>query len=412
MERDPGRLPSVIYVIGTYPSTTTTFIDREIELLRRWGLPLEVVSLRRPAAHLSAAQRALQDDVTYVLPVRLRELVRSHVRMLVTRPIAYVVTLVYLLTRRHPSLRARVRTLLHFGEAVHAARLVAERSPVDHVHAHFVDRATVVALVMGRLLGVPYSATAHANDIYVDPVLLDEKLAGASFVATCTRANASHLAAVAPGPAASRVVCIHHGLDLRAFDVGEPVDPVEPEVPLLLCVAQLRPKKGLADLIDACARLVGRGYDVRCRIIGEGPLRPELETRVRERGLEDVVEFAGALPHDEVLDHYRRASVFVLPCVVAPNGDRDGIPNALLEAMASKVPVVSTAHSGIPEAVEAGRSGLLVPPGDVAALTDALARLLDDPDLRRRLGAGGRDAVLASFDIEVNGRRLLQRFVA
>ncbi|MFA9432462.1 glycosyltransferase [Egicoccus sp. AB-alg2] len=417
------RPPRLAYVIGTYPSLTTTFIDREIHVLRGWGVPVRVVALRRPRHPLGPGQRRLQADVRYVLPVTPVALLHSHLHFLLRRPVTYVSILVFLLTRRHPSARARWRTLLHVGEAVHAARLVQQGGAVDHVHAHFVDRAAVVAMVVSRLLGVPYSATAHANDIYVDPVLLPEKLAAAKFVATCTAYNAAHLGTVAdgrhtdgagtddrdddsPGPS---VVCIHHGLDLRVFQPQSARAPAEPH---LLSVAQLRPKKGLVHLVDACAELRRRGYVFTCEIVGEGPLREDLSARIRAHGLQDVVTLTGALPPSEVVERYARSSAFVLPCVTAADGDRDGIPNALLEAMAMELPVVSTHHSGIPEAVEHERTGLLVPPGDTAALTDAVARLLDDPDLRRRLGGRARASVLQAFDIEANGRRLLEQFVA
>lgn len=401
-------VPNLVYVIGTYPSLTTTFIDREIELLRRWNVRVEVISIRRPHQALSPSQRRLQRDVRYVLPVGPLPLIASHLRFAAGRPAAYWGTLAYLLTRRHPSLRARTRTLLHFAMAVYVARLVQLEPDVDRVHAHFVDRATTVALVVGRLLGLPYSATAHANDIYVDPLLLPEKLEGADFVATCTRYNADHLASV-DGQGTSRVVCVHHGLDAGAYRPGRADGSRQP---LILAVAQLKPKKGLVHLIDACADLRDRGYRFSCEIVGEGPLREALERRLEARGLCGTVELVGALDHPSVVDRYRAASVFVLPCVTAPDGDRDGIPNVILEAMAMEVPVVSTWHSGIPEAVEDGRSGVLVPPADPDRLADAIAALLDDPARRRRYGRRGREIVLASFDLETNARRLLDAFTS
>jgi colanic acid/amylovoran biosynthesis glycosyltransferase len=407
VDASAGGTPRLLYVIGTYPSLTTTFIDREIELLRRRGVSVQVISLRRPDHQLSPAQRSLKKDVRYVLPVKPLRLMASHVRCAVSRPLAYLTTFVYLLTRRHPSLRARVKTLLHLGMAVHVSELVRRGPAVDHIHAHFVDRATTVALVIGRLLDLPYSATAHANDIYVAPVMLAEKIAGASFIATCTRYNADHLASIAPPGSAGKVVCIHHGLDLEAY---EPRRESEPGVPMILSIAQLKPKKGLVDLIDACAELHARGYAFTCELVGEGPLRNELQTRIDAHALGDVVELIGALDHAAVVARLRRASVFALPCVTAADGDRDGIPNVILEAMAMEVPVVSTRHSGIPEAVEDGQSGVLVEPHAPSALSNAIASLLDDPRQRRRFGERGRQIVLASFDIDDNAHRLLRRF--
>ncbi len=398
--RSEGR---VVYVIGTYPLLTTTFIDREIDLLGDHGLPIDVISLRRPHGPLSPQQAARIDTVTYVLPVRPLALVVSHLGWALKRPAVYWGTLAYLVTRPHPSLRRRLKTLLHFGEGVHVARIVRGVPGCRHLHAHFVDRAATVAMVAGRLLDLPYSVTAHANDIYVDPLLLPEKLSEARFAVTCTEHNAAHLAEVSGG---ADVTCIHHGLELDGVQgVAAPADP-----PVILAVGQLKEKKGFTHLVEACRLLRQRGHRFSCSIVGEGPQRGALETQIREAGLGDVVTLAGALDHSAVLDRYRQATLFALPCIVSADGDRDGIPNVILEAMAMGLPVVSTRHSGIPEAVDDGVSGELVAPGDAAALADAIARLLDAPELRGRMGRRGRQIVAERFDVAVNAELLLRRF--
>ncbi len=403
--------PRLTYVIGTYPVSTTTFIDREIRSLRRMGVRVNLISLRRPRRELSQEQRSLGSGVHYVLPVGVGSLLRSHLGFLLTRPRAYASSLLHLLTRPHPSGRARLRTLLHFGLGVHVARIVRDRYPTDHLHAHFVDRAALVTLVAGRLLQLPYSATAHANDIYVDPVLLPEKLGWAKFVATCSGYNASHLRAVSSdgNGANGHVRCIYHGIATGEYRPGPP--PARPR-PLLLAVGQLKEKKGFAYLLEACRMLEDEGLDFDCHIVGEGPLRPSLEAGIDELSLGSRVRLLGALPHDAVTREYREAAIFVLPCVTATDGDRDGIPNVILEAMAMRLPVVSTRHSGIPEAVEDGRTGLLVPPADATALAAALGRLLEDEALRERFGRGGRRRVAKVFDVERNVQRLLSEFVA
>jgi glycosyltransferase involved in cell wall biosynthesis len=182
--------------------------------------------------------------------------------------------------------------------------------------------------------------------------------------------------------------------------------------PLLLAVGQLKHKKGLHHLLDACRILVDRGSSFDCEIVGDGPLRGELTARIAELGLRSHVRLLGALPHEVVVERYREASIFVLPCVTGPDGGRDGIPNVILEAMAMGVPVVSTRHSGIPEAVQDGRTGLLVPPGDAEQLAGAIARLLDDGALRERLGSRGRERVREVFDIEANAKALLAEVLA
>jgi colanic acid/amylovoran biosynthesis glycosyltransferase len=397
------------YVLGTYPVPTTTFIDREILQLRRIGVDVRPISIRRPERDLSPQQRAIQAQVLYVLPVSPSALAWSHLNFLLSRPTVYLRTLGELFARPHPDLRSRMRTVIHFGLGVHIARLIRDRCPSDHIHAHFVDRAALVALVAGRLLDRPFSATAHASDIYVSPVLLAEKMAGAKFIATCTRYNESYLLAV-PGAGSRRAVrCIYHGLDLSDF---HPKPIATNANPLVLSIGQLKEKKGFRYLIEAIRLLDDRGLAVDCEIVGDGPLRAELEARLGELRLADRVRLVGALSHDAAIEKYAEAGIFVLPSVTAHNGDRDGIPNVILEAMAMGLPVVSTRQSGIPEAVEDGRTGLLVPPRDAPALADALAALLLDGDLRARFGVAGRERAVETFDIEVNVQRLLEEFVA
>jgi len=397
------------YVLGTYPVPTTTFIDREILQLRRMGVDVRPISIRRPERNLSPQQRAIQSQVLYVLPASPGALAWSHLSFLVSRPRVYLRTLGELFARPHPDLASRLRTVAHFGLGVHIARLIRDRCPSDHIHAHFVDRAALVALVAGRLLDRPFSATAHASDIYVSPVLLAEKMAGAKFIATCTRYNESHLLAL-PGTGSRRTVrCIYHGLDLREF---HPKPMGTNANPLVLSIGQLKEQKGFRYLIDAIGLLVDRDLAFECEIVGEGPLRAELEARLDELRIADRVRLVGALSHDAAIEKYADAALFVLPSVTAHDGDRDGIPNVILEAMAMGLPVVSTRQSGIPEAVQDGRTGLLVPPRDAPALADALAALLLDGDLRTRLGAAGRERAASTFDIEVNVQRLLEEFVA
>ena len=178
----------------------------------------------------------------------------------------------------------------------------------------------------------------------------------------------------------------------------------------MLAVGQLREKKGFVHLLHACRQLADRGMPFRCEIIGEGPQRADLERAVQDLGLEQHVAFLGAQTHEEVIDAYRRAWLFVLPCVVGDDGDRDGIPNVILEAMAMGLPVVSTRHSGIPEVVEHEVTGLLVPPADATGLAEALAQVLEDRHAADRMGAQGRTVVIDRFDVEHNVRVLWDRF--
>jgi glycosyltransferase involved in cell wall biosynthesis len=395
----------VSYVVGTYPQLTTTFIDREIEALTALGADVAIVSIRPPHGALSPEQERIRRRVRYLLPARSRDVAKAFGHWLIRRPLALVAEAVWLLTRPHHG-ASRIRSLAYISAGVCAAYRLRERRGV-HVHAHFVDRAATVATIAARLLGATYSATAHANDIYREPFMLAEKARRATFVATCTDYNRSHLADQVDPADAPKIIRLYHGLDLARY---RPTPSARADPSLLLAVAQLKEKKGLRYLIEACGRLRDAGVAIRCEIVGDGPLMPDLEQLVRGLGLDESVILRGAVPHDEVLARYGAATAFVLPSVVAADGDRDGIPNVILEAMAMELPVVSTPVSGIPEAVHHDETGILVQPHDPTAIADAVTRLLADPALADRLGKNGRRLVTDRFDAERNAERLLGLF--
>lgn len=403
-----GKPPTLTYIIGRYPGLTTTFIDREVLALRGMGVRLQILSIRQPWPKLSAQQEALREGVIYLLPVKWPALVGSHIHFALRKPGRYFGTLRYLLTRPHPSLKSRAMTFLHFGEGVYAAYLL-RRAPGQHLHAHFIDRAATVALVASRLLGIPYSATAHATDIYVNPVLLKEKLANAKFVSTCTDYNRSYLSQFGKDLFNHKLLCIYHGLELERY---VNVQRATPGRPIILSVGQLQERKGLSYLVEACRILRDQGIQFECRIVGEGPMRPILQDQIQRLRLEDSVRLLGALSHEEVIAQYQEATVFTLPATLGKDGDRDGIPNVILEALSTGLPVVSTHHSGIPEVIEERVNGLLVPPGDAVALSAALEQLLCNPEMRNALGKAGRQIVADRFNPEKNARRLLEAFVA
>jgi glycosyltransferase involved in cell wall biosynthesis len=403
MPETHSRRKRVVYIIGRFPALTMTFITREILEAKRTGADLVLVSIRRsPPFEMCPEVEALAGETRYLLPVVWPKFLASVVYYLATRPWVFVSTLIYLLSRPHPSLGARFKTLIHFAEGVHAAGLI-RGDKVDHIHAHFADRAATVALVASRLVDVEFSFTAHANDIYIAPELLTEKVEHAKFTTTCTAYNKSHLEKVTGHP----VELIYHGLDLEQLD--DPCGETHPETaPLILSVGRLTEKKGFPVLLEACARLKQEERSFRCEIVGDGPDLALLTQQIDTLGIGDRVALLGALSNAAVMQKYIEATIFTLPCVVAKNDDRDGIPNVMLEAMAHELPVVSTNVSGIPEVLHHEETGLMVESGQVDALTDALRRLLDDPEERQRLGENARDLVANRFDIRRNIGRLVE----
>ncbi|MDQ7831867.1 MAG: glycosyltransferase [Desulfovibrionaceae bacterium] len=401
--------PVLAMVLKGYPRISETFISNEIRLLEEMGLRIRIISMRRPResfAHASVSR--ITAEVVY-LPEMLSghwgEFLRRNLRQLRARPAAYLKATARMLrqlikTRRSASLK-------HLLQAGYLLQDPKSDPPAAHFHAHFAHSPGSVARYAAMLTGLPFSFTGHAKDVYTqNPASLAEKLRHAAFAVTCTGHNREYLERLAAGR--TPVHLVYHGIDLSLFTPGPPPPLVSPF--RILTVARLTAKKGLPTVIRALGLLAGQGLDFTFDLIGEGEDRQKLEALAGYSGLATRVRFHGAMPHEQVLDFYRTAHVFVLGCQVLPNGDRDGIPNVLVEAMAMGVPVAATHVSAIPELVEEGKTGLLVPPGDPEALARAVSRLLTDSGLRDRIIPAGRDKVRADFDNVVHTARLADIF--
>lgn len=400
--RDKTKL---VYIIGRYPELTTTFVEREIDVLRRFEqAEVQTVSIRYPLTPSAVApeHQSIRENTLYLVPQQLSAwsfiaIVMANLRFIFLRPLVYFGTLIYLLSHEHPNLKARLKTLPHFLLAVYAAYLL-RRHEFDHLHAHFVDRAVVVAMVTGRLLDKPYSLTAHANSIFADRVLIREKVHNAKFVVTVSEYNKTYLLDTYPGLDPDRIHVLHPWVDVSQFT---PPPARHTHAGLhILSVGRLVEKKGHIYLIEACYLLKQRGLDFECRVVGSGPLKQALETGIARYDLQDCVHLMGAQPQCTVVQLLESwADAFALPCVIARDGDRDGIPVALAEAMAMELPVVSSDIVGIGELVKPG-SGMLVPPHDAHALAEALQTIqAGGAAVRTEMGRQGRAIVDAEFNL-------------
>ncbi|MFD6136088.1 glycosyltransferase family 4 protein [Isoptericola sp. NPDC056618] len=394
--------PRVGYVTKMYPRFSETFIVNEVRGLERRGLEIEIFSLRAPVdTRFHAALADVAAPVRFV-PRAARAsdawwaLAEAHDRLdLRSLPAAVLADL--LAADPEDAVQA-----LWVASAAHDAGLT-------HLHAHFGSVATTVARLAAAVLGIGYTFTAHAKDIFhesVDPADLRTKLADARAVVTVSDHNLAYLRDTY-GPAADAVVRVYNGLDLDEY-----ARTTAPRRPGRVCaVGRLVEKKGFGDLLDALALLVEAGREVHLDLVGSGPQEAELRDRAAALGLlrcgAEHVTFHGPLPQDRVRDVVARAAVFAAPCVLGADGNRDGLPTVLLEAMALGTPVVSTPVTGIPEAVRDGATGRLVPPGDAPALAAALGALLDDPGEAARLADGARAHIEAEFDVVGTSRRLL-----
>jgi glycosyltransferase involved in cell wall biosynthesis len=462
---------SVGYVLKGYPRISELFIASEIWRLEQLGLRLRLFVLKpadeaghHPVVDRIEATPSYLPETTSLSGVGVRQWLRENFGSF--RPALGRVA------RRHPlrtmraataaagqavrardGLRPRSIYLKEFLQAADVADRLLRAGDVRHLHAHFAHGTTTVTWLASMLTKLPFSFTGHAKDIYRESLnpagLLRRKMRAASFVVTCTGANQEHLRRVEP---AADVHLVYHGLnaDFAALLPAPPappapapagataavhaerllVDPAEraweraaaaagtatlaadPDTtPLrVVTVGRMVPKKGFDVLVEAVADLTARGVGLELVIAGEdGPDAAAIRRLVAER-CPDAVQFTGPLSQCELLALYRGADVFALGCRVDADGDRDGIPNVMVEAMAAGLPVVSTAVSGIPELVRDGENGLLVPPEDPGALASALLRLATDGSLRDRLAAAGRETVAARFDGDVLARRMAGLF--
>ena len=402
-----ARAPRIGVVLKGYPRLSETFVAQELAALERRGLRLALYSLRRPtdaAVHPVHAEIAAPVDY---LPEYLHE---APVRVLrawtsARRLPGYAAALAAFradLARDRTRNRAR-----RFGQAlVLAAELPAD---VGHLHAHFLHTPASVARYAALMRRLPWSVSAHAKDVWTTPEWEKrEKLASCAWATTCTRANAEHLRAIAADPA--RVDLVYHGLDARRFP-APPLASRSGTPVVVLAVGRAVEKKGFDDLLAALAR-VPATLDWRFEHVGGGPLLAALQAQAAALGIAQRIIWHGPLAQPQVLERYRAADVFALPSRIAADGDRDGLPNVLMEAQSQRLPCVATAVSGIPELIDDSRTGLLVPPRDVDALARALAALISDAGLRRRLGEAGFERTRTRFDVERGIDRLVERFVS
>lgn len=383
------------YVLKMYPRYSETFIVNEILALERAGVSVEVFSLRAPIdTHFQDAIARVRAPVTYLGTDRPK--------------IDDLWTALARAGAASPQMWNELRTAeTEDARDVYQAALLAaevQRRGIQHLHAHFATVATTVARLAARFSGLPYTFTAHAKDIFhenTDPRDLQRKLRDAAAVITVSDYNVAFLRHQY-GPAAATVGRVYNGIDLERFSYLPPLN----RRPRILAIGRLVEKKGFGDLLEACALLAARGQRADCRIIGAGPLEQDLRERAARLGLDPSLVFAGPRPQSEIIAEIHRACVFAVPCVLGSDGNRDGLPTVLLEAMALGTPCVATPVTGIPELVRDGITGLLVPEHAPDALADAIQRLLNDEELRCTLARNARDLVEREFDIARNCARL------
>ena len=418
------------YLFPAFPVLHQTFTLGEVLGLKRKGYDLRLISLKGSSVELQQDEaRPLIDETLYCPRLLSTDVMGTFARALLRRPVDVLRLFGAVLgawqrrdtERRQPSdapapttlsTYEKILAVYHSNAGVYLLKSmmlvpyaiwISERlraEGIEHVHSHWATYPTTVAFLIRRWSGIPYSFTAHAYDIYMNSRMLASKIECAEFVVTCADTNRRYLTSLCDAEAASRVRVNYHGTDLGRFS---PVAHERGETFRVMSCGWLKEYKGFHVLVEALALLVERGIDAQVDIAGDGPQRSYLEKLAAERGVGDRLILHGYLGHERLRDLYRGADVFALPSIVMGRyGRQDVIPNVLAEAMAVGVPAVGTEVGGVPELIDSGVNGIIVPERDPKALADALAMLWEDAAMAKRLGRAGREKVELIWDRDAN----------
>jgi glycosyltransferase involved in cell wall biosynthesis/O-antigen ligase/aminoglycoside phosphotransferase (APT) family kinase protein len=412
----PATRRGIAVLLSRFPSVTETFILREVIEMERQGQPVCLMPLLREHPSILHGEARPWVERALYTPFLSLPIVAANLRAMVRHPVRYITLVARLLLGTLRSPRVLAGTISIIPKSFYLAERVRALG-IRHVHAHFATHPTTAALIIAAFTDASFSVTIHAHDLFSRKYrpLLRMKLDRAAFVRVISSYNREHLRAMYPGAPLEKVHVIHVGIEPglyggtstpdRGDEAGGPEEA--PAAIRLLSVAALRDYKGIPVLLEACRRLLNDGVNVRCDVVGEGPMRSQLEREIRRLGLDQSVRLVGARPQHEVRTLLAERPIFVLPSIVMPDGWMEGIPVALMEAMASGAAVVASRISGIPELVEDGVSGVLVEQGDPDGLAQAIRQLAAAPDVARRLGIAGRLQVYAGFRLDMTVQQLL-----
>jgi colanic acid/amylovoran biosynthesis glycosyltransferase len=392
-------------MVSRFPSVTETFILRELIELERQGQPVLLVPMLNESPQVVHEEAKPWMERALYTPYVSEQIGAANLRALLRQPLRYLGVLARLILGSLRSPGFLGRTLAIFPKSVFLAEQLDKHS-IRHIHAHFATHPATMAWIVSQLSGITYSITAHAHDIFVDRALLRLKLRHAAFIRTISNFNARFLTSRYRGIAA-KIEVIHVGIDPERY--GRRDAETRGRGDGVLCIGALKPYKGIPVLVEACDRLTREGVDFHCEIIGDGPMRAQIAQMIRTRGLHDRVILLGSRTQEEVAERIARAAMVVQPSMIAPDGQMEGIPVSLMEAMAAGKPVIASELSGIPELVEHGATGLLVNPADAPALSAAIRELLANPERCAAMGRAGREKVKRQFVLPATVELLLRK---
>jgi glycosyltransferase involved in cell wall biosynthesis len=421
VESQPDK--QIGYILRSYPRLTQTFVLNEILALEQIGVSIQVYALTNPHEQVVQSQvsqvRAPVHYLDEAIQLRPRcDILREHINVAGRYFKEYIASLLYIALNRgiDQGYTASNRWAC-FSQAISLISQLAlaeEKTgrKIDHLHAHFAHDPALVAYLVHRIMAIPFSFTAHARDLYQVPQkALVDRIRPAIAVVTCCHANLEYLNEIAPSEQ-SKFKLVYHGVNLKDFQpiLNSSVKPIS-ESPLILSVGRLVEKKGFQDLLQALLIVKEKGKHFQCAIYGDGPLCQQLDEWIKEHDMSGEVMLNGNRTQQELISVYRNATLFALTPIPTKDGDRDGVPNVLFEAMAMGLPVISTNVAGVSEAVDDKQTGLLYQPHDVEGIASGIIELLSDENKRERLGRAASQKVMEQFDIIQAANRLKTLFV-
>ena len=396
MQTENKHQPHILFLVNRLYEWSQNFITRELTELNNLGLEMTIGArdiLERD--DLNNDEKNLRDKY---FPIKENPFVPSylfnHLMVAVSRPIKYLKTWGTLFSLKH-KLSKFPRGIVCLFRAAGIAKEI-EKKGIDLIHAHFLTAPGETALYLSKLTGIPFGGTAYAMDLYVDNTGLKGKLKNAAYINGTTKYNERFMANLL-SENKEKALTLYYGIHTSK----ELMPPIPHERFTFLAVGRLVQKKGFEYLIEACGVLKEKGFDFHCEIVGKGPLEEPLISQISKLGLKNYISLTGYVAPNEMSNKYRSGDILVAPCVIADNGDVDGLPNVCLEAMNYGLPVISTTISGIPEGVEEGVNGWLIPPNDSGALADAMAKALQADNLHEMRKASHR-MVCEKFDVRKN----------
>ena len=396
------------YILTTFPCRTETFAAREIQALRKLGFDVTVLAAQGQnltgwhSQNVQTIYRPRLFSVSAVLSVAY---------MAVKYPLAFSRLLCLILKAASCCPREAILLLANLHTICFFARCLDAQS-ISHIHAYFLSWPACIALAVATITNRTFSIAAHARDIFVEAGAAELKISRAKFITACTLQGLNHLKTILPAKYYHKLHLIHHGIQTASIHTDRCSKDVSGNEPksYAIAVGRLIPKKGFANLLRAFALLAQETPNCRLIIVGDGPRRKQLSKLTRQLHLEDSVQLLGWQQHNVTLRLIAQAVMLIVPSVVADDGDRDGLPNVILEAFAHGTPVIATSLPGIREAVINEQTGLLVIPDDAAELASAIKKLLSDKAMRARLSQNAHQLLASRFDLEKNVRQLSRVF--